>query len=239
MRERPLVGVTADLIDRNGRPTAACAAAYLDRVREAGGLPVVLAPPLEADDAEAAEIARSWARRCDAFVLTGGDDPIMEAFGEPTHPKAAKVHPARQRAEVALLRELEETHPRKPVLGICLGMQMMSLLAGGRLDQHMPETTPTHGRHWGAEHAVRWTERSGGASRWAGAGEAVVHSRHRQAVTEGGRLAVAAVADDGVIEAVVDRERRFYLGVQWHPERTNEPRAGQDLFRALLEAVAG
>ncbi|MCA9285368.1 MAG: type 1 glutamine amidotransferase, partial [Phycisphaerales bacterium] len=193
---RPCIGLTADAeSDRYFSRRS-----YADAVAAAGGLPVIL-PPVAC--------AAESVRRCDAIVLTGGDDPIMEAFGRPTHPQATTVDPARQAFELALLRALD-ADADKPVLGICLGMQMMALHAGGDLHQHLPETLPTHAEHWGRmHHAVRGSLGSG-----------TVLSHHRQAVADAGRLAVVASAPDGVIEAVADAGRRFYLGVQWHPERT-------------------
>jgi len=66
-----------------------------------------------------------------------------------------------------------------------------------------------------------------------------VHSRHRQAIVDAGRLKVIARAPDGVIEAVQDPARRFYLGVQWHPERTTNTELGSRIFERLVAAVRG
>jgi putative glutamine amidotransferase len=109
-------------------------------------------------------------------------------------------------------------------------MQMMALHAGGRLDQFMPDTTPTHREHWDAVHEVRSLD---GAMLSGGA----VHSRHKQAVSHPGSLATLAVAHDGVIEAVHDPARRFYIGVQWHPERTGDGPLGLGLFARLIAAA--
>ena len=230
----PIVGITTDLIEVNGTRRAAAAVAYALRVAESGGVPVLL-PPLAARVGD-------YGRVCDAFVFTGGDDPRTEPFGEPTHPKTTPVHPERQASETALLRLLEAEYRDKPVLGVCLGMQMMALVAGGRLNQHMPETMPDAARHWGAEHEVVPVDGgSGRAERPAPSARVmiaagVVHSHHRQCVTDSGRLVVLARSPDGVIEAVGDPGRRFYVGVQWHPERTDEPAVGVEVFRALVGA---
>ncbi|MCA9287090.1 MAG: gamma-glutamyl-gamma-aminobutyrate hydrolase family protein, partial [Phycisphaerales bacterium] len=167
-----------------------------------------------------------------------------EAYGEATHPKATPVHARRQAFETRLLELLDET-PR-PVLGVCLGMQMMSLHAGGRLDQHMPDTRADAGRHWDADHAIVATGALTDVVEGGTRGKAVrarvslpegtVHSRHKQAVCDAGSLAVLAMSDDGVIEGVCDVRRRFHVGVQWHPERTADPALGQGLFEALVGA---
>ena len=116
----------------------------------------------------------------------------------------------------------------RPILGICLGMQMMGLHAGGSLDQFLPETLPTASDHWdGQEHDV-----SGSL------GDGRVWSRHRQALASAGSLEVVATAFDGVIEAVEAPGRSLYLGVQWHPERTSDSQLGMALFDRLVHAAA-
>ena len=88
---RPLIGITTDVDGHRYQVAVPYAAA----VRTAGGTPVLL--PCEAD------CARDYLLRCDGVVLTGGDDPIMEQWGLPTHPEARKVDPRRQAFELAML----------------------------------------------------------------------------------------------------------------------------------------
>lgn len=228
MHQRPIVGVTSEIDDRS----FVCRRAYAEAILRAGGVPLLLCAPADPELAEA--VARRHADAVDAVVFTGGDDPATEPFGEPTHPAAKVMSAARQAYETALLRILDEPARRAtPVLGVCLGMQMMGLVNGGRLDQHMPDalaTAPDHTKdniHPVApvvEHAVI---RSPGA----------VPSWHHQALREPGRLRVVARSDDGVIEAVDDPTRPFYLGVQWHPERAKERDhdLADGLFRALID----
>ena len=230
-RGLPVIGITADLAEVEGRgPRAQCAMAYCRAVAAAGGVPVIL-PPIEV-------AAGEHLKRCDGLVLTGGDDPRVEPFGDVTHAKASPlVHPERQAYEAALLRLLEgHTHLSGggiPVLGVCLGMQMMALVAGGRLNQHMPDDVPTAAAHAGnAVHRVKPVVEGV-------LPEGEVTSCPHQAVRESGRLRVVATAEDGVIEAIDDPSRRFYLGVQWHPERTADPGLGAGLFARLVEAARG
>ncbi len=215
----PIVGITCDL--QGGR--ARVRTTYAEAVVRAGGSPLLL-PPM-------ASLAEAHADLCDALIMTGGDDPIMEAFGVATHPAATKVAPERQEYELALLNAWNE-QVDKPLLGVCLGMQYMALAAGGTLDQHLPDTTPSHADH--AQENVHTVEPetdefNGGR----------VTSHHHQAVSDAGSLAVIARAHDGVIEGVADPGRRFALGVQWHPERTEDPALGQSLFDRLVEAARG
>ena len=180
-----------------------------------------------------ADLAHEHARLCDAFVFTGGDDPRTEAFGEPSDPRITPIFPERQEYETALLRILIGESPRPgapPVLGVCLGMQMMALVAGGSLDQHMPEIVPTHADHMGRDHELI---AEAGAPFLPARG--TVHSHHKQAVRDPGRLRVLARAHDGVIEAIGDPRHPFLIGVQWHPERTESAALGQALFDRLVE----
>lgn len=228
---KPMVGITTDVVAHPNGERVFTYRPYVEAVVRAGGVPVLL-PPV----AEVVGGVGAYVDRLDAFVLTGGDDPCTEHFGEPTHAKVTRVHEDRQAFETGLLEELARVRPEVPVLGVCLGMQMMALVAGGRLEQYMPETCATHEVHWGQEHAV---EPMGDAGIAGGKGmvlRGVVHSKHKQGVAEAGRLVVIARAPDGVAEAVCDPARRFYVGVQWHPERTGDTAVGQGVFEALVNA---
>lgn len=220
---RPLVAIACGIDEPNVRTRRA----YADAVLRAGGLPVLLAPP----PADHEVIAESHIARCDALILTGGADPVMEGFGEATHPMARRENADRQRFDLALLGAAGE-RPELPVLGVCLGMQLMALHAGGSLIQHMPEEIETHADH--LDDNVHEVFPAAGHPLLARAG---VASWHHQAVREPGRLRVAARAHDDVIEAIDDPARAFYLGVQWHPERTSADAPGDAIFRALVAAA--
>lgn len=224
-----LVGITCDRSQhpKTGRTLATCAMAYAECVAKVGGVPVLL-PAIPAMIGE-------HARACHAFVFTGGDDPRMEQWGGVTHPKASPMDAVRQEYETGLLEQLAEHLADKPVLGICLGMQLMSLQSGGAMDQHLPENLATAGEHWDGEHEVTPTK-AAAIGGWIPVGGSV-HSKHRQAVVDAGRLEVWARSHDGVIEGVVDRSRRCCFGVQWHPERTADGRLGLELFGMLVRAA--
>lgn len=218
----PLIGITTDVVGIDGRERCAMYPSYARAVAAAGGVPVLLAHEPGAIDVLIA--------RLNGFVFTGGDDPMMEPFGVATDPRATRLHPDRQAFETALLRRLAESRPETPVLGICLGMQMMALVAGGTLEQYMPDRGDAAALHWEHEHAIV------GGPGWRFGGGPVL-SRHKQAVSAAGGMRVAATAPDGVIEAVDDPARPFYLGVQWHPERTADAGCGADIFAALVRAA--
>ncbi len=216
--QRPLIAITTDIVEVESRERTAMYPSYARSVAQAGGVPVLLPhePGTIVDLIE----------RVDGFVFTGGDDPRMEEFGVATDPRATLLHPDRQRFEVELLRQVLARD--KPILGVCLGMQLLALVSRGMLDQQLGQ--PEAGNHWEQEHAV---QPEAGASLCAG----MVLSRHRQAVSDAGVMRVLARSPDGVIEAIGDPERRYCLGVQWHPERTREPALGSRLFEALVAAA--
>lgn len=217
----PLIGITC-LVDE---PNTRIRRAYADAVFNAGGLPILLPVPREEQRREA--VAR-YLDLCDGLVLTGGFDPVTERYAQPTDPRVTREHPDRQAFEESLLDALD-ARPDFPVLGVCLGMQFMALHAGGTLNQWMSDSLPSHATHYD-DHIHRIIPEVDPAPIPAGE----VTSWHRQCVSDPGSMRVVARAEDGVIEAIDDPHRRFYLGVQWHPERTTSEPLGLDLFRALI-----
>lgn len=212
--KQPRIGITADVEPER----LALRHGYVECVERAGGIPIVL-PPTCTDPERLLEV-------CDGLILSGGDDPDMTAWNEPMHAEARAIDPRRQACECALL-DLARAQ-EVPVLGICLGMQLMGLQAGGRLDQHLPDSLPTAADHWNRRvHAVA------GA---IGSGEVLSH--HRQAITDPGSMSVVATAPDEVIEAIADPDRPCWIGVQWHPERTDDPALGAALFERLVATAA-
>jgi putative glutamine amidotransferase len=210
---RPVVGITCDVTDE----MLDVRRMYGRAVLRAGGVPVYLDPSVS--------LIREYLRVCDGFVLTGGDDPSMESFGEPTHPSATPIHADRQSFEMALIAAADDQD--RAVLGVCLGMQLMGLHARGALEQFLPDVLPTAHEHWNrVMHTIEGS-----------LGTGVVHSHHRQALRDAGTLDVVARAHDGVIEAVRDPARTWWVGVQWHPERTDDARLGQGLFDDLVRAM--
>jgi putative glutamine amidotransferase len=231
---KPLIGITVDRAETEEyRHGAYQIGPFVARaVAAAGGVPVLMAVD--------PDLAGDYAETCHGFVFTGGLDPDTSAFGEPMHPQARKMDPQRQAFELMLLDALAE-RPGKPVLGICLGMQMMALHAGGRLNQYMPETLDDPAAHQkGADHPIRVTVTDALIAPADADGHEPIHSSHQQAVSDPGRMRVVAIAEDGTIEAIdgapVNMER-FYFGVQWHPERGGDGPLNLGLFGRLVSAA--
>jgi putative glutamine amidotransferase len=207
----PIIGITADHHEKRHR----VAIAYAQSIISAGGVPVILPPVVSQID--------HFLSICNGFVFTGGDDPQMEQWGIPTLACVTPVAPERQAFETTLLTSLQD-QKSVPVFGVCLGMQWMGLLAGGSLEQDLSEPQASH--HTNGQHPITGE-----------LGNGLVHSHHHQALVDVGTLCVVATAEDDVIEAVRDYSRAWYVGVQWHPERTEDPALGQELFNQFVEAA--
>jgi putative glutamine amidotransferase len=171
----------------------------------------------------------------DGLMLAGGADIDPGSYGEQTHPETVDTVPERDLFEIALVRGAIERD--LPVLGICRGMQLINVAYGGTLLQHLPERFGHHehlrvpGTFDGADHDVDLTEGSL-AARAAGETHHATKSHHHQGVDrlgEGLRISGSS-AMDGLPEAIERPDRRFVLGVQWHPEAD----AASGVVRALV-----
>jgi putative glutamine amidotransferase len=235
MRRRPVIGVTLDSEQSGGYskyPWYAIRQNYAEAIVAAGGLPVALPH----DPA----LAPDYLDRIDALVVTGGAfdvDPAL--YGAVDRHATVTLKQGRTAAEQALT---EGALARNlPVLGICGGEQLLAVLLGGSLIQHIPDAIPDaldheqpNPRHE-AGHAVRVTPGTL-LHRIVGVTHMEVNSSHHQAVRDPGRFAVVnAVAADSVIEGVEDPRYRFCLGVQWHPEFAIDP-GDRRIFDALIAA---
>jgi putative glutamine amidotransferase len=217
---------------------------YERAVRSAGGESVVIAA--NASNSEIAQAVKS----CDAVLLPGSPaDVDPEKYGAQRHPRTAPADAFRDNADELLLQDAYNM--RKPVLGVCYGLQSLNVWRTGTLDQELPAGIKHDAGSRVAEvHQVHIDPRSrlAGILRDAGAlprGRELampVNSSHRQALkTLGDGLRLAAwCPDDGVKEAVEGTAPdQFVLAVQWHPERTYQSDvASQAIFHAFVQAAA-
>jgi putative glutamine amidotransferase len=181
-------------------------------------------------------------------VLTGGADVDPRLYGEEPHPTCQIAAAARDAFEIEIVARAVERDV--PLLGICRGIQVMNVAAGGTLVQDVPSGIPRALEHrvktpqWAIAHevAVDPSSQLARALRRApdAADRVAVNSRHHQAVKHvAPGFATVATAPDGVIEGIERPGARFCIGVQWHPEnfwRTGEFDA---LFAAFLAACRG
>lgn len=198
MKQSPIIGVTP-LWDAE-RKSIWMLPDYLDGIRAAGGIPIVL--PLEMSKADADRIIET----CDGFLFTGGQD--------------VGSCPERDALETLVLSKALQSD--KAILGICRGLQFINVFLGGTLWQDLPSQHPSEivhrqGKPYGTPtHKVML---SGDLSKLLGKETLEVNTLHHQAAKElGENLEMMAVAPDGIIEAVQMAGKRFVWAVQWHPE---------------------
>src|SRR6267154_6721903 len=219
---------------------------YERAVEQAGGEPVRV--PLDQTPAEIRKIIE----HCDGVLLTGSKADVDPArFGAPRSPRTAVVDPQRDAVDDLLLQDAYNL--RKPVLGICYGLQSLNVFRAGSLIQHIPDFLPEDlrarvdheaGKKVAVAHTVE-IEKGSKLGEILGREEKLVvpvnSSHHQSADTIGEGLRISArCPDDGIIEALEGTDRgHFVLAVQWHPERSVEQdEASRAIFRALIAAAA-
>ena len=236
MALRPLIGITTKGRGDDGRMKLN--ARYVDAVRRAGGVPLLL-PPGEPD-------LEPLLETLDGLILTGGGDVDPALYGGAMHPRVYDVDAERDASELALARTAD-AHGL-PTFGICRGAQVLNVALGGTLVEHLPDEvgeTLTHAPRPGSaaddyeHHEVAVTPGSKLAATLDG-DSCTGASWHHQAVRRvAPGLEVVARASDGTIEAFEKRDHPWLVAVQWHPEATaaGDP-AQQRLFDALVAAAA-
>jgi gamma-glutamyl-gamma-aminobutyrate hydrolase PuuD len=225
---RPVIGITSYAQEASfgvwKAPSALVPLDYVDQVERAGGRPLLI-PPSEEGVEETLDAL-------DGLIFSGGADLDPAAYGADAHPATDVPQARRDTGELALLRGALERD--LPTLAICRGSQLLNVVRGGDLVQHLPDVVgdEKHKSTPGAfsDHGVR-IDPASRLGRLVG-DHAPVKSHHHQGLGRVGKgLVATAWAEDGTLEGIEDPTRRFALGVLWHPE------AGEDaaLFEALVE----
>jgi anthranilate synthase component 2/putative glutamine amidotransferase len=219
---RPVVGITTYVTDARwgywNLEAALIPFDYVRAVEQAGGRPM-LVPPSAAGVEETLDAL-------DAVVFTGGSDLDPELYGEAAHPETAGIVRMRDEAELELLRAAIDRD--MPVLGICRGIQVLNVGLGGDLDQHLEgHRHDPPGEFIQHDVAIEPDTR---LAEMLGERTTVMSHHHQGLKTLAPGLVETARADDGLVEAVEAPDKRFTVGVLWHPE------AGQDarLFETLV-----
>ncbi|MBW7572698.1 gamma-glutamyl-gamma-aminobutyrate hydrolase family protein [Caproiciproducens faecalis] len=232
---KPIIGVTPLYDTEQGRlwmrPN------YLHAIEESGGVPLVL--PLSSDEEDIAALTKL----CDGFLFTGGPDVHPALFNEETLRFCGSIDVQRDRFEILLLNQAVQAD--KPVLGICRGIQLMNVALGGSLYQDIPaQVSGLPVAHYQkppydvAVHGIT-IEKESPLYGILHKTKMLVNSMHHQAVKElAPPLLCGASSADGLAECLYMPGRRFFMGVQWHPEYLFEPDSdSEDLFRAFLSAA--
>lgn len=225
--DRPVIGLTT--YGRDSANRFDCPGEYVDAVRRAGAVAVLL-PPGEAD-------CLAVASRLDGLVLTGGGDINPERYGEERHATVYSVDDERDAAEFALARYVLETG--LPTLAICRGMQLLNVLLGGTLHQHVPDALGESVIHRvpprdATRHRVTLREGSRIAGLCAALDFDCASWHHQGLATVASGLEVTGWAPDRLVESVEMPAHPWLIGVQWHPELTA---AGDPVQQRLFDGL--
>lgn len=220
---RPRIGITTSLNDGE----QCLDRRYIQAVERAGGLPVIV--PMMDDD----EATSAFAELLDGLIVTGGP-AVEEGLIGQLPDDISPTDPFRARSDKRILQTFLDE--RRPILGICYGMQLANALRGGRIYADVETQMATAGVHsqkrGGTTHHV-WVEPDSVLDSILQTGALEVNTRHIQAIERPGEgIQVAATAPDGVIEAIESTDGSF-VGVQFHPERMGD--VGQALFSYLVK----
>jgi putative glutamine amidotransferase len=229
---RPIIGITSFF---NESPkTISVDYKYIQAVLDNGGVPVIL--PAINDP----HTISKYVTQFDGLVLIGGPDIPPAAYGQKPHETVKPLTQLRYDFESQLIAEWLQT--KKPILGICLGMQFTNVVRGGSLIQDIPSQVDNPVAHRGKNswHKVK-IENNSLLGKILSANEPNVYSNHHQAVKDLGKnLKVIACSSDGVIEALQRTDGPFGLFVQWHPEAmTENPDHRNAIYGALVKACMG
>ena len=228
----PLVGVTTYREQARwgvwDQPADLLPTLYADAVRAAGGVPVLLPPASASEDVAAAVVSR-----IDALVVSGGADVDPARYGEEPHPSTAARREDRDAWETALLHAADDAG--LPTLGVCRGMQLMAVAAGGSLAQHTPDLVGHDGHSPGADAfgTTEVTTEEDSLLRSLVGPRVEVGCHHHQTVATHPGFEATAWAADGSLEAMERPGTRFCLAVQWHPEVRDDA----SLFAGLVAAA--
>ncbi|MEQ9695947.1 gamma-glutamyl-gamma-aminobutyrate hydrolase family protein [Shimia sp. SDUM112013] len=236
-KTRPIIGVTLDSEDAGGyasSPWYALRQNYCGSLANEGGIPVAL--PHQPD------LVFDYLDMVDGIVVTGGGFDISpEMFGQSGIHPTVRLKPGRTEFELALAREALKRD--MPVLGICGGHQLLGVILGTGIVQHIPDEIENaldhnpgqklHDLLVGATgHAVQ-VQPGTLLAEICGTNDITTNTSHHQALLgpAGSGAVINAVAGDGVVEGIESSRHRFCLGVQWHPEY-----AGTEHDRRIIQA---
>lgn len=244
---RPIIGIPTQTLQSLGGisadipPSWVMSQRYVLTLTAAGAIPWMI--PLVDNDT-----LHGVFEALDGVFLPGGADIDPATYGSDPHPLCDNSDRERDRVEVALARWALEAE--KPVLGVCRGMQLINVAAGGTLYRDLAEELPGaikhdyfpfRGQNWARDHLAHDVDVTQGTrlAGLVGAGPLRVNSMHHQGVRRLGHgLVPTAVAPDGLVEALEGENGSYLVAVQWHPEAlTDNDTRTKELFADFVAAA--
>ena len=210
---------------------------YLDGIRDAGGIPVIL--PLQSSVRELEQLDTLM----DGYLFTGGHDVNPQMYGEAPISACGVCCPERDSLEQTIYGMAKDKD--KPILGICRGIQLLNVLAGGTLYQDLPQQFSgsreiEHHMTAPYDRTVHEVEIIDKTPLYALLQQKTlpVNSYHHQGIKCVGKgFEVMAVSEDGLVEGIYAPDKKFVWGVQWHPEFIyQKDDTARKIFRAFVEA---
>ena len=243
---KPRIAITTKTEELRKREQTTIPVAYAKAIEEAGGIPFIV--PILSLTENIVSVAQSF----DGFLFSGGDDIRPVYYGEEPLLQLELSPDERTDFELNLLKEVLIL--KKPVLGICLGIQLMNVALGGSLYQDIPTQIINQFNHRVNHrephqvaikegtllHRILFPDENSTSTRsrvTVTDPRFSVNSAHHQSVKSPGKgLVVSAVSSDGVIEAVELPDYPFFVGVQWHPEREQPGTIEEGYTKRLFKA---
>lgn len=208
---------------------------YFDFLTQLGAVALLIPPT------ENSETLGELLNCLDGVLFTGGLDLDSALWQEKPHKQSILVHPRRQRFEFMLYGAVRDR--KLPVMGICLGLQMINVFHNGSLHQHLPDHPAPpdqidHGKEFNnTRHNLNINPQSK-LFDWLKADRVTVKSGHHQGINRlGDSLIPAGVADDGIVEAIESNDYPFLIATQWHPEREPSEPINQIIIEKFLDAA--
>ena len=214
---KPIIGITTDIKGEHLKMKYH----YADVITKAGGNPVLIPPSPHPKD---------YAKSINGLIIPGGADLDPQYYHETSLPMVKPVPKKRSDFEISLLKETIKH--RKPVIGICYGMQLINVAFGGTLYQDINSQLSVEINHKKGYHIIVIAE-----NRFLRKGRFSVNSTHHQAVKKlGSGLKAFAFSADNIVEAFYNDKLPYLVGVQWHPERLPDNKLSLMLFDSFVKA---
>jgi putative glutamine amidotransferase len=234
---QPLIGITAGKEKSDTGIQKTCLIdKYSQAITQSGGIPLIIPSDITSDSIS------PLLQKIDGLMLTGGGDIETKRYHGADHPRVYGVDLERDQVEIELL--LESVKQKKPVLGICRGIQLINVALGGDLYSDIADQKPGACRHdwfpgYPRDFLVHTVNISNNSllNQITNSTKLKVNSLHHQAIkTLAPNLKVSALSEDEIIEAVEMDNHPFFLGLQWHPEWIYSFEPTEQIFKAFVNA---